>query len=89
MSTFNECVGCLEQPLDFVTLLRLIIVKDSDGSYYLNTKFNEKEQCDDYVPAASCASTETVEELFARLIVEDDCGNCALNFIANICDVCP
>lgn len=88
MSTFTECVGCLEGPLDWLTLMKLIIVKDSDDSYYLNTKFNEKEQCDDYEPAADCASTDTEIELFARLIVEDDCGNCALNFIANICDAC-
>ena len=88
MSVFTECVACLEGPLDMLTLLKLIIVKDSDDSYYLNTKFNEKEQCDDYEPAVDCASPTTIEELFARLIVEDDCGMCALNFIANICDAC-
>ena len=88
MSTFNECIGCLEGPVSWELLLRLIIVKDSDGSYYLNTKFNEKEQCDDYEPAASCDSHTTALELATQLIVEDDCGNCALNFIANICDAC-
>ena len=88
MSTFTECIGCLEQDISWETILRLIIVKDSDNSYYLNTKFNEKEQCDDYEPAVSCESHETALELVKRLIVEDDCGNCALNFIANICDAC-
>ncbi len=87
MSTFTDCIGCLEE-VDLLTILKLIIVVDGDGSYYLNTKFNEKEQCDDYSPAASCASFDSVEELIKRLIVEDDCGNCALNFIANVCDVC-
>lgn len=88
MSTFTECLGCLEGDVTLVTLLRLTILKDSDGSYYLNTKFNEKEQCDDYEPAVECGSDVTVEELLKRLIVEDDCGNCAWNFIANICDAC-
>ena len=51
MSVFNSCIGCLED-VDLLTMLKLTIVVDSDGSYYLNTKFNEKEQCDDYDPAA-------------------------------------
>lgn len=89
MSLFDECIGCLEQPITFETILRLIIVKDDDDSYYLNLKFNEKEQCDDYEPAAECASHTTAEELIRRLIVEDDCDMCALNVLANICDVCP
>lgn len=88
MSLFTECIGCLEGDVTLETLLRLIIVKDSDGSYYLNTKFNEKEQCDDYEPAVDCGSHATVEELLKAVLVEDDCGMCALNFIANICDAC-
>lgn len=88
MSTFTECIGCLEQPITWETILRLIIVKDSDDSYYLNLKFNEKEQCDDYDPAASCESMDTAKELVTRLLVEDDCGFCSLNILANICDAC-
>lgn len=87
MSVFTECIGCLEE-VDLLTMLKLTIVVDSDGSYYLNTIFAEKEQCDDYSPAASCASFETAEELLQRLISEDDCGNCAWKFIANICNAC-
>lgn len=89
MSTFTECIGCLDQPITLETLFRLTVVKDSDDSYYLNLKFNEKEQCEDYEPAAGCASDTTVEELLRRLVVEDDCGNCAWNILANICNVCP
>ena len=51
-------------------------------------KFNEKEQCDDYEPAVECGANQSAVELFAQTIVEDDCGNCAINFIANICDEC-
>lgn len=88
MSVFTECVGCLEHPLRWEDLLGMVIFKDSDDSWYLNIKFNEKEQCDDYENAVNCASPQTAIEMFARLIVEDDCGNCAINIIANICDAC-
>lgn len=88
MSLFDECVACLDQPITLEQLFRLTVVKDSDDSYYLNIKFNEKEQCDDYTPAAECASMTTLPELLRRLVVEDDCGNCAWNIIANICDAC-
>ena len=73
---------------DILTMLKLTIVVDADGSHYLNTKFNEKEQCDDYTPAALCTTPQSLEDLLKLLIVEDDCGNCAWNFIANICDAC-
>ena len=89
MSKFTDCLACLEGPITWETILRLVIVKDSDGSHYLNTKFNEKEQCDDYEPAVSCASHTSAQELVRAVLVEDDCGMCALNFIANICDACP
>lgn len=88
MSVFTQCIDCLEGPLRWEDLLRMVIFVDSDGSHYLNLKFSEKEQCDDYEPAVDCASPQTAIELFSQTIVEDDCGNCAINFIANICDAC-
>jgi len=88
MSEFTKCMGCLEQPVTWEDILKMVIFKDSDDSYYLNLKFNEKEQCDDYEPAVVCGANQSATELFAQTIVEDDCGNCAINFIANICDAC-
>ena len=88
MSVFTECIGCLEQEVTLATLLRLTVLVDSDGSHYLNLKFNEKEQCDDYDPVPNCESPLSVENILKRLIVEDDCGYCAWNIVANICDAC-
>ena len=89
MSQFTECVGCLQQPLTWETLLSLIIVQDTDGARYLNLNFNEcLDDCDEYTPVVNCASPQTVLEMFAMLIVEDECGNCALNFKSNICSAC-
>ena len=88
MSTYTECVQCLQGPLTWNTLLSLIIQKDTDGSRHLNIYYDECLGCDEYSPAASCASPQTVLEMFAQLIVEDECGNCALHIKSNICESC-
>lgn len=88
MSTFTRCLDCLEHPLTWETLLSLVILKDSDGSHYLNIYYNECLDCDEYSPAADCESPQTAKELFATLIVEDECGNCAINIKSNICEAC-
>lgn len=87
MSTFTLCIGCLT-PITIPEALKMVIRQDSDGSVYINLKFNEKEQCDDYETAFECLQDATIEEVLKLLIVEDDCGKCSLNILANICDVC-
>ena len=62
--------------------------QDDDGTIYLNLKFNEKEQCDDYESAFECLQDVTLEGIAKLLLVEDDCGVCSINILANICDVC-
>lgn len=88
MSTFTECVGCLQHPLKWETLMAMLIQVDADGSHYLNLNFNECLDCEDYSPAVDCVSPQSLIEMFALLIVEDECGNCALNFKSNICEAC-
>jgi len=88
MSTFTECVGCLQHPLKWETLVAMLIQVDADGSHYLNLNFNECLDCEDYEPAVNCVSPQSLIEMFAKLIVEDECGNCALNFKSNICEAC-
>ena len=88
MSTFTECIGCLQQPLRWEVLFALLIQQDSDGSRYLNLNFNECLDCEEYEPAVNCVSPQSLIEMFASLIVEDECGNCALNFKSNICEAC-
>jgi len=88
MSTFTECVGCLQHPLKWETLMAMLIQVDADGSHYLNLNFNECLDCEDYSPAVDCVSPQSLIEMFALLIVEDECGNCSLNFKSNICEAC-
>ena len=66
----------------------MVMRQDSDNSVYLNIKFNEKEQCDDYSSAFDCLQDIPLEDVLSTLIVEDDCGKCSINIIANVCDVC-
>lgn len=87
MSVFTLCIDCLTQ-ITIPEGLSQVMRQDSDGSVYINLKFNEKEQCADYESAFECLEDVTIEEILKLLIVEDDCGKCAINFVANICDVC-
>ena len=87
MSTFTLCIDCLT-PITIPEAFKTVMRQDDDGTIYLNLKFNEKEQCDDYEAAFGCLQDVTLEGLAKLIIVEDDCGYCALNILANICDVC-
>ena len=87
MSTFTLCIDCLT-PVTVPEALKQVMRQDSDNTVYLNIKFNEKEQCDDYEPAIGCLHDVTLEELLKLIIVEDDCGKCSINILANVCDVC-
>ena len=85
MSTFTECVGCLQQELTWDQLAALVIVKDDDGTKYWNVQLNERYSCDAYSPGVNCISPQTLKELFKQTIVEDECGMCAINILGN-CD---
>ena len=87
MSLQTLCIGCLT-PITIPEALSQVMWQDSDGSVYLNIKFNEKEQCDDYEAGIDCLQDVTLEEMLKLIIVEDDCGNCSISILANICDVC-
>lgn len=87
MSVFTLCIDC-NTPITIPEALKMVMRQDSDNTVYLNIKFNEKEQCDDYEMAFSCLEDMTIEEMLKTIIVEDDCGKCAINILANVCDVC-
>ena len=87
MSTFDKCIGCLDVPLKWEPLIALIQVKDSDNTIYFNVQLNKRLDCEDYSPAADCASPKSLIEMFASALVEDtDCGSCAINILTNCCE---
>jgi hypothetical protein len=85
MSTFTECIGCLQQPLKWEQLAAFVIVEDTDGTKYWNVQLNERGSCSEYSPGVNCISPQSLIELFASTIVEDECGLCAINILGN-CD---
>jgi len=87
MSVCNKYLDC-NQPVDWLTLLKLLIVKDQDGNHYLNLCYNECDSCEELEFAVDCVSDTTVEQLFRNLIVEDECGLPALHLTGNICTSC-
>ena len=87
MSTFTLCIDCHTR-ITIPEALAQVMRQDADGSVYINIKFNEKEQCDDYSAAFDCLQDLTIEDILRLLIVDDDCGKCSINILANICDVC-
>ena len=88
MSICTKCLGCDQLPIDWLTLLKLMIVKDDGGNHYLNLCYNECGECSTMDSAVDCVSDTTVEQLFRNLIGEDECGLPALNLTGNICAAC-
>ena len=89
MSVLTKCLTCENQPLDFLTMFKHLIVKDAEGNFYLNVYYSEcPDDCDDLTSALDCVSSFDFETLFKNLIVEDECGNCALSLVGNICSAC-
>lgn len=94
MSTFTLCFDC-QTPLTIPEALKSVLRQDSDGSVYLNVFFNDRARCTQdggepltAVSSLGCIEDITAEELIRSIIVEDECGHCAINVLANICDVC-
>jgi hypothetical protein len=85
MSTFTECIACVQQPITLEVAAQFVIVEDTDGTKYWNVQFNERGSCGEYSPGVDCISPQTFAELFFATIVEDECGNCAINILGN-CD---
>lgn len=88
MSVCSRLLGCLETEVDWLTLLKLLIVKDSDGNHYLNLCYSDCEDCNNLDWAVDCSSDMTIEQLFKNLITEDECGLPALHLTGNICVAC-
>ena len=89
MSVLEKCIPCSTEPIDWLTALKKCIVKDSDGNYYLNVYYTEcPDDCDEITPAPDCVSDFGIEELFKNSLVTDECGNCAISLVGNICEAC-
>ncbi len=89
MSVLTKCLTCDNQPLDFLTMFKKLIVKDASGNFYLNLYYTEHPtECDDLTSALDCVSGFDFETLFKNLLIEDECGFCALSVTGNVCDVC-
>jgi len=87
MSVCSRYLECL-QNADFLTLLKLVIVKDNENNYYLNLCYNDCDDCDTLDFAIDCLSDTTIEQLFMNLITEDECGLPAIHLTGNICAAC-
>jgi len=88
MAEQDRIVQCLDLPLDWLTLLKMCIVTDADGNFYLNMYYANCEDCETLTPAVACITNETIEQLLRNIIVEDECGNPAISLTGNICDAC-
>ena len=88
MSTFTLCFDCPTYPVKIPDMLRKILRQDDDGTFYVNIYFNQRNNCDLYELAYDCNEVPPLESMVKDIIVEDDCGDCALNVLINICDTC-
>lgn len=88
MSTFTLCFDCPTHPVKIPDALRGIMRQDDDGAIYLNIYFNQRNNCDLYEKSYDCNALPPLEDMVKSLIVQDDCGHCALNVLINICDTC-
>ena len=86
MSTFTECIACLNNPNSWEEVFAFLIVEDTDGSRYLNINLGTRSGCDNYSPAVNCISPQTLKEMVVSAIVEDECGLCSLNVLSNCCE---
>ena len=88
MSINTKVFSCFGHPVDWLTLLKMCIVKDADGNHYLNLFYDDCDDCETLDPAVLCASHMTIEEIFKNIVVEDECGNPAIALTGNICVSC-
>ena len=87
MSIFTLCFDC-QTPIKIPEALKSVIRQDDDGAIYLNIYFNQRNNCDLYDLAYNCLELPPLEGMVRDIIVEDECGHCALNVLINICDAC-
>jgi len=88
MSVFVKVFDCPTFPVKIPDALRSLIRQDDDGGIYLNIYFNQRIDCDTYTDAYDCNALPPLEEMIKDIIVEDECGDPALNVLVNICDTC-
>lgn len=64
---------CNLQSLPFMDLLKALIIEDANGCFHLNTVVVSGD-CSTISQAIACATEESFEELFRKIVVLDDCG---------------
>jgi hypothetical protein len=87
MSVYTKCISCPDNPTA-LEMFFLLLLLDSENNQWLNINYVDRGDCEDYTPAFECIQDATFEEVLRLILVEDDCGRCAINLLGNICDVC-
>ena len=80
--------SCPTVPIKWDVLLKLVSVADADADEYINICYHDRDECDDYEQAFDCIQDWTLEQILKKIIKNDDCGNPAIQVLANICTAC-
>lgn len=88
MSACPKYLECLETAIDWLTILKLWIVKDSDDNYYLNLCYNDCTDCDTMDFGVDCLGDMDLLEVMKAITTEDECGLPAIHMTGNICAAC-
>lgn len=88
MAEFDKYISCLDPPLDWKTMLKMVMIEDEDNNKYINFYYTERDECSDMEQAYECLIDLTFEEILKLLIVEDACGRPALSLTGEICLEC-
>jgi len=88
MSICPKLIGCFTPHVNWKALLELLTVEDAEGNQFFNICYTDRAKCSSYESAFECLQDATLEEVLKLIVVEDECGNPALQLLANICQEC-
>lgn len=89
MAEFDKFISCLDPPVDWRTMLKMLMLEDDDNNKFINFYYTERDECEDMEEAYDCLIDLTFEEILKLLIVEDACGRPAISVTSTICADCP
>lgn len=88
MSVCDKLIGCFTPHVSWKALINLLTVEDAEGNQFFNICYNDRGSCREYEQAYECIQDWTLEQVLKLIIVEDECGNPAIQVLANICEEC-